>query len=134
MTFRENNLKMLGMAQSAFAQWLNETMEALGLTQEGLGNKVDVSHVTVSKWQRGRHLPDPKQLRRLAIAAGVDDVWLFRLVGYIAPEEPDGGKGSSRKPANDTEQLAARIMRLPPGQRAALRQIVESMLKGSEGG
>jgi transcriptional regulator with XRE-family HTH domain len=117
---------MFRVAPSAFARWLNDQMEKLGLTQEALGNKVDVSHVTVSKWQRGKHLPDPKVLRKLAAVTGVEDIWLFRLVGYLG-----NAKGTEANKSFDPEieNLVDKIMSLPESDRSDIEALLDAKLK-----
>ena len=68
---------------NSFALWLIDFMEERELTQESLGQVIGVSHVAVSKWQRGLNMPEPKQLRHLAKAAGVNPVELLQLCGYL---------------------------------------------------
>jgi DNA-binding transcriptional regulator YiaG len=51
--------------------------EALGLTQKGLGERIGVDKLTVSRWERGEVKPGPdsikapRRLRRSAAARGV---------------------------------------------------------------
>ncbi len=72
-----------------FSKWLNDQMERSGLTQEALANKVDVSHVTISKWQRGKHEPDPKRLLKLAEVFDENPLRLFNMV-YGLPLDGNG--------------------------------------------
>jgi len=74
-----------------FSKWLNDQMERSGLTQEALANKVDVSHVTVSKWQRGKHTPDPGRLLKLAEVFNEKPLRLFNMV-YGLPLNGDSEK------------------------------------------
>lgn len=74
-----------------FKPWLIGQLESNGWTYEELGNKIGVTAGAVGFWVRGKYLPDPTSLRKLAEVAGVGDIWLFRLVGYLSPdtnEEP----------------------------------------------
>ena len=49
---------------------LNENMKALrknkGLTQEELANRLNVVRQTVSKWEKGRSVPDAEMLQKIA--------------------------------------------------------------------
>lgn len=38
---------------------------ALGMTQQDLAEKLGVSHITVSRWERGDALPSPKNLKAM---------------------------------------------------------------------
>lgn len=73
-----------------FRDWLVGIIRERDLTYEQLGNEIGVSHGAIGGWVRGKYLPDPTSLKRLAEVAGVDPIWLFRLVGYL-PGETDAG-------------------------------------------
>lgn len=113
---------MVLVAQN-FKEWLLEQLKKNDWTYEGLGDLIGVSHGAVGGWVRGKFLPDPSSLRQLAKVTHVDDVWLFRMIGYLAPSE--------NEPERDPEidGLIDRIMQLPPGERAELEAIVELKLK-----
>ena len=53
----------------------------LGLTQEGLAEKLNISFQAVSKWETGQTVPDTMLLPALALALGVS---VDRLLGYPA--------------------------------------------------
>jgi transcriptional regulator with XRE-family HTH domain len=74
-----------------FATWLNDFMDQGDLTQEALAQKLGISHVAISKWQRSLNLPEPRQLRNLAEVAGQNPIELFQLCGYLPfqlPKQP----------------------------------------------
>ena len=60
-----------------------------GLTQEGLGARLGVTDKTVSKWERGRGIPDISLLRGLSAIFEIDPAVL--LEGEIHPAGPVGG-------------------------------------------
>ncbi len=66
-----------------FAKWLTAFMEEQELTQQVLGKKIGVSHVAISKWQRGLNLPEPRHVRNLSEIAGIHPLVLFQLCGYL---------------------------------------------------
>ena len=80
----------------SFALWLIDFMAEREVTQETLGKLIGVSHVAVSKWQRSLNLPEPKQLRHLAEAAGLNPVELLQLCGYLPFKLPKPLKSSQR--------------------------------------
>lgn len=57
----------------------------MGLTQRELADLVKVSRVTVSNWERGKELPHPNRLERIAAVANVDPS-VFRDGGRL-PEQ-----------------------------------------------
>lgn len=71
----------------AFRTWLVDQLKKNKWTYEKLGNEIGISHGAIGGWVRGKYLPDPISLRKLAEVAGVGDVWLFRIVGYLAPDD-----------------------------------------------
>ena len=60
-----------------------------GMTQKELGNAMNVSDRTISKWERGAGMPDVSLLRDLSDLLGVD---IGRILsGDLAPNENNGG-------------------------------------------
>lgn len=105
MIFHGNRLTLLEMD---FKAWLFGLMEARGLTQEALGQQIGVRHATVGQWLRGKHPPAPGNLRGLAAFAGVDPIWLFRLVGYL-PEHGQNAAPVWTPQVHEIAQLAERM-------------------------
>jgi transcriptional regulator with XRE-family HTH domain len=61
--------------------YIKEHMEAKGLSDAKVANRLDVAAVTVWRWRKHqRHLNDPK-MRALAYAIGVEPEDLYRLPG-----------------------------------------------------
>ncbi|MEA5040004.1 MAG: helix-turn-helix domain-containing protein [Clostridiaceae bacterium] len=60
-----------------------------GLTQRQLGDAMNISDKTVSKWERGLGCPDVSLLRELSAALGVDLEKL--LEGALSPNRADSG-------------------------------------------
>lgn len=42
-----------------------------GLTQQQLADKLGVSHISVSRWERGEAIPSPKNIKKMADMFGV---------------------------------------------------------------
>jgi len=61
--------------------------QALGLTQEGLAKKLDVSAPAVNKWEKGLNYPDITLLPTLARALGVDLNTLLSFQEDMSREE-----------------------------------------------
>lgn len=55
---------------------IREAREQRDLTQERLARMAEVSLVTVSRWERDKHKPFPKQMAAIAEVLGVDVDWL----------------------------------------------------------
>src|SRR5215470_8712741 len=53
----------------AFGQAMFTLRTAIGLTQEGLGNRLGVSRRAVGKWEVGNGYPKPKHLKELLLLA-----------------------------------------------------------------
>lgn len=56
---------------------LKSAREASGLTQEELGKKVDVTGVTIMRYEKNQRQPRLGQFQRIADALGVDVNWLM---------------------------------------------------------
>ena len=48
-----------------------------GLTQSALAEKMDVTTQAVSKWERGRAMPDLSRVDELAVVLGVEVTYLL---------------------------------------------------------
>lgn len=64
------------------ASKLIKLRQAAGMTQAELGEKLNYSDKTISKWERGESMPDVYVLSRIALIYGVTVDWL------ISQEEP----------------------------------------------
>lgn len=59
-------LKMKGMIKLKFNEKLIKLRKAAGLSQEELGNKLNVARQTVSKWELGETTPEMDKLEELS--------------------------------------------------------------------
>lgn len=59
-------LKMKGMIKLKFNEKLIKLRKAVGLSQEELGNKLNVARQTVSKWELGETTPEMDKLEELS--------------------------------------------------------------------
>lgn len=60
-----------------------------GLTQKQLGDAMNISDKTISKWERGLGCPDVSLLRELSRTLTVDIEKI--LLGDLSPSDPNGG-------------------------------------------
>ena len=90
---------------------LNENLrnirKAKGLSQEELAIKLNVVRQTVSKWEKGRSVPDADLLVRLAEEL---DTTPAALLGPEVPPEAEGG-GTAEQLGRIAEQLAIKNRR-----------------------
>lgn len=83
------SLTILGVAEN-FKKWLAGQLSKNKWSYEALGNLIGVSHGAVGGWARGKYLPDPPSIKRLAKVTHVDVIWLYQLIGYLDPEDGSG--------------------------------------------
>lgn len=85
-----------------FGSRLRSLREARGWTQEKLGFELDVSSVTISKWETGRIEPNLAHLEQFLRVFAKDGVSLDWLIG-------GKGNGSGRKTRPATENPARTV-------------------------
>ena len=90
-----------------FAENLRALRKAKGLSQEELAARLHVVRQTVSKWEKGRSVPDADLLVRLA--EGLDTT-PAALLGPEVPPEAEGG-GTAEQLGRIAEQLAIKNRR-----------------------
>ena len=89
------------------AENLKALRKAKGLSQEELAARLHVVRQTVSKWEKGRSVPDADLLIRLAEEL---DTTPAALLGPEVPPEAEGG-GTAEQLGRIAEQLAVKNRR-----------------------
>ena len=89
------------------AENLKALRKAKGLSQEELAARLHVVRQTVSKWEKGRSVPDADLLVRLAEEL---DTTPAALLGPVVPPEAEGG-GTAEQLGRIAEQLAIKNRR-----------------------
>lgn len=102
------------MTEQTLGQRIAERRKLLGLSQEGLGEKLEVSRQAVSKWEADGAVPDVDKLIAMSRLFGVSVGW---LLGVEEAQE------SAREPAEDT---------LTEAQLKLVEQIIRSYTPKSE--
>lgn len=93
-TFLKTNAKEAeAMAQTTMGQRIAEERKKLGLSQEGLGEKMGVSRQAISKWESDGAVPEIDKLISLSKLFGVSMEWLLGVepkeeTSVCAPEQP----------------------------------------------
>lgn len=81
------------MDTEKFAAFISERRRELGLTQDELAKKLNVTDKAVSRWENGHGFPDVNTLEPLADALGISIVELMKsemiAEGAISPETAD---------------------------------------------
>ena len=70
-------------------QRIGEQRKKLGISQEALGEKLDVSRQAVSKWESDGAVPDVDKLITMSKLFGVSVGWLLGVEEENAPEKPE---------------------------------------------
>lgn len=96
---------------------IREIRESRGLTQQALGDRLDVSYNTIGRWETGVRPFNDLRARQLAKALRCHPGELFsNLPGEPHADSPEG-------------RAIAYVQALPSGQRAAWFQVGASMLE-----
>ena len=90
-----------------FAENLRALRKAKGLSQEELAARLHVVRQTISKWEKGRSVPDAELLVRLAEEL---DTTAAALLGPEVPPEAEAG-GTADQLGRIAEQLAVKNRR-----------------------
>src|SRR6266545_6442085 len=101
---------------------MRQGRQGAGLTQEQTAHRLGVSHVTVSRWDRGKLRPNPGLLRRAAELYDMAYEPLARAYDYMPPQD----QGSS-----DSDDLRERVASLE-AQLATSDQLRDRLLRLSE--
>ena len=91
-----------------FAENLRALRKAKGLSQEELAARLHVVRQTVSKWEKGRSVPDAELLVRLAEEL---DTTAAALLGPELPPETEGSSTTAEQLGRIAEQLAIKNRR-----------------------
>ena len=86
----------MNLAQTG--RFLTQMRNALGLTQAQLAQRLDVTDKAVSKWERGKSLPDITLLNRLAAELRVS------VVEILSGESLNVGRSSNLDESEIAEQ------------------------------
>lgn len=76
------------MDPARFGPFLRETRQQAGLTQAQLAERLHVTTAAVSKWERGKCLPDIAKLDDIAAALDVSVLEVLRCERQAQPEAP----------------------------------------------
>ena len=68
---------------------IGEQRKKLGISQEALGEKLDVSRQAVSKWESDGAVPDVDKLITMSKLFGVSVGWLLGVEEESAPERSE---------------------------------------------
>lgn len=84
--------------KTIFAKNLSELRQASGMTQLELGERLNYSDKTVSKWERGESVPDAGMLKQIGDVFGVS-------VDYLLEEEHGKVESFAAEPSEEEEQI-----------------------------
>lgn len=102
------------MADMTMGQRIAERRRMLGLSQEGLGEKMGVSRQAISKWEADTATPEIEKLIALSALFGVSVGWL--LGTEEEPFSPEGEEGFSEEQMKMIEEIVRRYQQLPVPQ------------------
>ena len=128
-----------------FARRLNDAMDHAGFPRKGMGRQsalVDIlgtNHQAVKNWLEGSEFPPTSKLVKMATALGVRSNWLLSGQGdMVAAVNEDPMEAVVVQEAStlssEAFEVASDWMRLPQGQREALRRVIRELAGPTDGG
>ena len=109
------------MSNNQLPTYLKEQLARRNWSGRTLAMYAGVSHSTVARAVRGTHIPDPENLRKIAIALEVAPLYLLRLAGHVAAPP-----ASELDPA--AAYIAQRLSKLPKGVRESAIETVGAVV------
>lgn len=100
-----------------FSEILTKRRKLLGITQDELAEKLDVSRQSISKWENGECMPEAEKLIKLA---DILDISLDELTGRKNSESPAQGAPQIAQSAPAPEKKSGRIRRIITAAAAVL--------------
>ena len=73
--------------KECLGQYIAKRRKYMGLTQEELAEKVDVSKSAIAKWETDRGLPDRDNLKRLSVVINVPVEEMHRIIDKAGEDE-----------------------------------------------
>ena len=83
MTKKKENAEMRALC----AKRINQALEERGITAKELARRTGLSEADISNYRHGRYAPRQDRIYLLALALGVDPVWLWGLRDEQHPED-----------------------------------------------
>lgn len=106
---------------------------ALGYSQEGFAEKLGISRSAVSLYESGARNMGAPLIRMLCSAFGVSREYLEEGTGemFSSPDEPMEALAARYGLSDADCRLVMAFCRMPPGQRKAVRDLIEAAGRAS---
>ncbi len=75
------------MNKEAFSHWLAEKMERRGIKPSQLAAVLEVNHVSVANWLKGKNIPESHNVIKMAEYFKVDPDYVLQLAGHRPARE-----------------------------------------------
>lgn len=77
-----------GLVAVEFAQWLQRQLTRREWSQADFAKRLETSTGSVSMWLKGKRVPDPLSVDKIADALGMDFDYVMTMVGHRPSVEP----------------------------------------------
>ena len=95
-----------GDLMNTYGSRIKAARESANLTQEGLGQKLGVTGVTIMRYEKNQREPRQDQFKRLAAALNVDVNWLMN--GYTLAQRDQAFRDFVKKRFSEVETVKTR--------------------------
>ena len=96
-----------GDLMNTYGSRIKAARESANLTQEGLGQKLGVTGVTIMRYEKNQREPRQDQFKRLAAALNVDVNWLMN--GYTLEQRDQASKDYVKERFTEAKEWKTRL-------------------------
>ena len=115
------------MSKQAFAEWLRQKLEERGIKPSQLAAYLELDHVSVLNWLKGKHLPESGNAIKVADYFRVDTDFVLELAGHRRAQREALDLASP-----ELRLVLRKVATLPPEDQRLILDIVRPIIERDE--